>query len=96
MPMVTKENGYPVDAKVAAEAVVEKSDTPAEAAAPRVLKTSTTTQPSVKDRSIINQTAWKIAGPAAANWSGNVDEWFEAATKIREKVEAQMLSVYNS
>jgi hypothetical protein len=71
--------------------VVEQSDTAVPA--PRTLKPSTT-QPSLKDRSIINQTAWKIAGPAAANWAGNVDEWFDKANKIREKVEAQMLSVY--
>lgn len=94
MPMVSKENGYPVDAKAAAGATVEESKGLGEYNPTKVLKTSAL-QPTVKDRSIINQTAWKIAGPAAANWAGNPDEWFEAATKIREKVEAQMLSVYN-
>lgn len=95
MPLVTKEAGYPVDAVVAAEAsvqastaIVEKSTT-----AGRVLK-SGETHPSLKDRSIINQTAWKVAATGAGNYAGDPKKWCEIAYEIQKFVEEKMLAVY--
>lgn len=90
MPFAKKENGYPVDAVTAATAVVEKVET-ASGPAPRIVAQGTTTQPSAKDRSIIRQTAWKIVGPAMANWTGSPEAWFEKALEYRAKVEKDML-----
>lgn len=91
MPLVQRETGYPVDTQTAAEAKVE-TPAAAEVSRSRVIGSSDVqAQPSAKDRSIIRQTAWKIVGPAMANWTGSPDAWFDKCVEMRAKVEQDML-----
>jgi hypothetical protein len=93
MPLASKANGYPVDAATAAAAVVEKAP---EANGDTSKKLAPcTTQPSLKDRSIINQAAWKSVQFAATQYAGNAEQWYAVASKLQRQVEADMLSVYS-
>lgn len=99
MGLARKEAGYPVEEAQAAQAVVTTPEAGqtvpppdnAKAAAPRTVKESGT-QPSAKDRSIVRQVAWKIAGPAMANWTGTPDAWFEKCVELRAKIEQDILN----
>lgn len=93
MPLAKKEEGYPVDAGAAATATVEKpAEAAAPAAAPRTIqgKDSAAVQPSAKDRSIVRQVAWKVAGFALANWTGSPEQWFEKCQEVVRKIEADI------
>lgn len=90
MPLVQRENGYPVEEKAAAAATVAEAVPNIEARS-RIKTSDSQVQPSAKDRSIIRQTAWKIVGPAMANWTGSPDAWFEKCVEMRAKVEQDML-----
>lgn len=98
MPLVAKETGYPIESATAAAATVEQSTAEtktAPATQGRVLKSSET-HPSLKDRSIINQAAWKVAGfIGLANYASSPEQLYELVEKTQKKIEAQMLSVYS-
>lgn len=89
MPLAKKAEGYPVDAERAAAAVAEPTTEVTSAA--RVIK-ETGTQPSAKDRSIVRQVAWKVAGFALVNWTGTPEAWFEKAVEYVEKIEKHIHS----
>lgn len=102
MPMATKQEGYPVGAERAAAAVVEKSEAPVAETTPlkgkaKTLAPSGGTQPTVKDRSIINQTAFKCAAmmsQSLANFVGSADALEAKVFELAQKFEAKMLSKY--
>lgn len=104
MPMATKQEGYPVNAERAAAATVEKSEAPVATAETTPLKgkaktlaPSGGTQPTQKDRSIINQTACKCAAMMSNALSGYVGSAEALEAKVFElaaKFEAHMLSKY--
>lgn len=92
MPLVSKTNGYPVEESVASAATVTTGSPSV-----KVLRETVSTQPSLKDRSIINQTAWKVAAMASnalANYNGSQEKLVAAIVSLKEKVEGDMLGVY--
>lgn len=89
MPLAKKETGYPVDSATAAAATAEPPKQDTKAAEPQAVKS--TVQPSAKDRSIVRQVAWKIAGPALVNWTGSPEAWFEKCLELRAKIEKDIL-----
>jgi hypothetical protein len=91
MPLARKTEGYPVNAAQAAAATVERAGV---IHTDRPTSIVGQTQPSAKDRSIIRQTAWKIVGPAMANWTGSPEQWFDKCVELRAKVEKDMLDTY--
>lgn len=83
MPLVAKAEGYPVSEAKAATAEVQPS------AAPAVTHQGVTH--SQKDRSIVRQVAWKVAGFAMGAFTGSPDAWFEKCLEIRAKIEKDIL-----
>lgn len=97
MSLVRKTEGYPVEVGAAAAAVAETpaqhvpEDTAKGAAPAGRAVSSSSMQPSQKDRSIVRQVAWKVAGFAMANWVGSPDAWFDKCVEIRAKIEKDIL-----
>lgn len=99
MPLASKSNGYPVEEKAAAAATVAPAvpNVLAPTSPPKTLKSSSGTEPTVKDRSIINQTAWKVVAmmsAAIANYNGSQEKFEEAVSALQLKIEKKMLSIY--
>lgn len=96
MPLASKANGYPVEEKAAAAATVAPAPL-VQSAPPKTLRPSSGTEPTLKDRSIINQTAWKVVAmmsAALANYNGSPEKFEEAVNAWQLKIEKKMLEVY--
>jgi len=91
MSLVRKTEGYPVEAGAAAAAVAETPKTGAEAPPKSREIKDAAVQPSAKDRSIVRQVSWKVAGFAMANWVGSPEAWFDKCVEIRAKIEKDIL-----
>lgn len=89
MPLVNRADGYPLGQTVVNGAEVQSLSVSATGQVPPVIHQGVTH--SQKDRSIVRQVSWKIAGHAMANWTGGPDAWFEKCLEIRARIEKDIL-----